>query len=107
MIVLATEYFEVYFHALRTMTEQFKLYELKYCLIKLHCCSETTSVPWDAPDYPTCPLSPRSNSAMKCNDGTNRIQYQDISAQTITETPPCFTFGTEPSIPDFGLSWVF
>jgi hypothetical protein len=34
------------------------------------------------PDYPNC------NSAMKGNDGTNRILYHDIAAQIITEPPP-------------------
>jgi hypothetical protein len=37
---------------------------------------------------------PCSNSAMKGNNGTNRMLYQDIAAKTITERPPCFTVGT-------------
>jgi hypothetical protein len=48
---------------------------------------------------------PCSNSVMMGNNGTNRILYHDIAAQTITESPPCFT--GEPGIPDFRLPWVF
>jgi hypothetical protein len=44
---------------------------------------------------------------MKGNNGTNRILYHDISAQTIAEHPPCFTVGTEPGIPVCRLPLVF
>jgi hypothetical protein len=40
---------------------------------------------------------PCSNSAMKDNNGTNRILYHDTAAQTNTEPPPCFTVGTRHS----------
>jgi hypothetical protein len=41
------------------MAEQFQLCELGHCRHgKLHRCSEITSGPWDAPDYPTCPRTP-------------------------------------------------
>jgi hypothetical protein len=40
---------------------------------------------------------PCSNSAVKGNNGANRIQYHDIAAQTITEPSPCFTVGTRNS----------
>jgi hypothetical protein len=40
---------------------------------------------------------PCSNLAMKGNNGTNRILYHDIAAQTITEPLLCFTFGTRRS----------
>jgi hypothetical protein len=44
---------------------------------------------------------------MKGENGTNRLLYHDIAAQTITEPPPCFTVGTEPGIPDCRLPWMF
>jgi hypothetical protein len=37
---------------------------------------------------------PCSNSAMKGNNGINRILYHNITAQTITKPPSCFTVGT-------------
>jgi hypothetical protein len=39
-------------------------------------------------------ILPSSNLVMKCNNGTNRILYHNIAAQTITEPPSCFTVGT-------------
>jgi hypothetical protein len=36
---------------------------------------------------------PCSNSAIKSNNGTSRILYHDIAAQTIIEPPSCFTVG--------------
>jgi hypothetical protein len=39
-------------------------------------------------------ILPFSNSAMKGNNGTNRVLYHDIAVQTITERPPCFNDGT-------------
>jgi hypothetical protein len=42
---------------------------------------------------PVCILS-CSNSAMRSNNGANRMLSHDIAAQTITEPPPCFTVGT-------------
>jgi hypothetical protein len=42
-------------------------------------------------------LHPCSNSAMKGNNGTNRILYHDTSAQTIIEPPACFIVGTRHS----------
>jgi hypothetical protein len=39
-------------------------------------------------------ILPCSNSAMKCNNGTNRILYHNIAAQTITEPPMCLAVGT-------------
>jgi hypothetical protein len=29
---------------------------------------------------------------MKSNNGTNRVLYHDIAAQTIREPPPCFNY---------------
>jgi hypothetical protein len=40
-------------------------------------------------------IPPYSNSAMKRNNGTNRILNDDIAAETITKPPPCFTVGTQ------------
>jgi hypothetical protein len=37
---------------------------------------------------------PYINVAMKGNNGTNRISYHDIAAQTITEPPKSFTVRT-------------
>jgi hypothetical protein len=34
-------------------------------------------------------ILPCSNSAMKGNNGTSRILYRDIAAQTIITPPPC------------------
>jgi hypothetical protein len=34
---------------------------------------------------------------MKGNNGTNRILYHDIAAQTITEPSPCFSIGSRHS----------
>jgi hypothetical protein len=50
---------------------------------------------------------PCSNKAMKGNNGTKSIQYQDIAAQTITEPHTCFTVGTELGIPDCRLPCLF
>jgi hypothetical protein len=83
------------------MTEQFQLYEWGHCLGKLHHCSELTSGSWDAPDYPTCHVFPCSNSAVKGNNGTNRILNHDTAAQTVAESPLCFTVGWGR------LSWLF
>jgi hypothetical protein len=101
VIVLARDGVEVHLHVLQTMTEQFQL------LGKLHRCLEITSGSWDAPDYPACPYTifPSSNSAMKGNNGTNKMLYYDTAAQTITEPIPCFTL--KPGIPDYRLPWVF
>jgi hypothetical protein len=41
---------------------------------------------------------PCSNSAMKTNNGTNRILYHDTAAQIITEPPSVSLL--EPGIPD-------
>jgi hypothetical protein len=52
---------------------------------------------------------PCSNSAMKGNNGTNRVQYHDIAAQTIIELPPCFTrfwiVGFPVCSPNANSSW--
>jgi hypothetical protein len=40
---------------------------------------------------------PCSNSTMKGNNGTNRMLYHDIAAQTTTQTPPCVAVGTRHS----------
>jgi hypothetical protein len=48
---------------------------------------------------------PCSNSVTKGNNGTNRILYHDIAAQTITEPPRVSLL--EPGIPDCKLHWVF
>jgi hypothetical protein len=102
--VLAREDAEVHLHALQTMTEQFKLCEWEQCLLaKLHRYSEIMSVSWDTP----ITQLPCSNSAMKGNNGTNRILYHDTAAQTITEPPPCFAVGTKPGILNCMLPWVF
>jgi hypothetical protein len=91
---------EVHLHAFQTMTEQFQMYEWGHGhLGKVHHCSEITSRSWDAPDYtqPVHILLHCSNSAMKFNNGTNEILYNDIAVETITEPPPCFTLGTRHS----------
>jgi hypothetical protein len=44
---------------------------------------------------------------MKGNNGTNRILYHGIAAQTITEPSPYFTVETEPRIPDYKLPLMF
>jgi hypothetical protein len=48
---------------------------------------------------------PCSHSAVKGNNGTNRIPYHDIAAQTITE--PLRVLLSEPGISDCRLPWVF
>jgi hypothetical protein len=94
IIMLVREDIEVHLHAFQTMTEQFQLCEWGYCLFgKLYRCSKITSGLWVAPDYSAVHALPCSNSAMKGNNGTNRILYHDIAAQTITEPPLCFIFG--------------
>jgi hypothetical protein len=42
-------------------------------------------------------ILPCSNSAMEGNNGTNRMLYHYIAAQTIAEPPPCFTVETRHS----------
>jgi hypothetical protein len=42
-------------------------------------------------------IFPCSNSAMKGNNGTNRMLYHDIATQTIIEPAPCFTVGSRLS----------
>jgi hypothetical protein len=41
---------------------------------------------------PSCQSTLCSNSAMKGNNGTHRILYHDIAAQTITEPCPVFQY---------------
>jgi hypothetical protein len=73
------------------MTEQFQLCEWRHFLLgKMHHSSEITSGSWNAPDYPKCPSTPLQYSAMKGNNGTKRIQYHVITAQTIIYPPPAF-----------------
>jgi hypothetical protein len=48
---------------------------------------------------------PCSNSAMKGNNGTNRILYHDIAARTMVE-PPRYSL-LEPGIPDCRLPCAF
>jgi hypothetical protein len=45
----------------------------------------------------TIHVLPCSNLVMKGNNATNRILYHHITAQTITEPPPCFTVGPRHS----------
>jgi hypothetical protein len=52
-------------------------------------------------------VCPCSNSAMKGNNGNDKILHHKIAVQTITEPSLCFTIGTEPGILDCKLSWVF
>jgi hypothetical protein len=60
---------------------------------------EITSGSWDASI--TRPVHvhvlPCNKSAMQGNNGTNRILYHDIAAQTTIEPPPYFTVGTRHS----------
>jgi hypothetical protein len=51
-------------------------------------------------------LPPCSNSAMKGNNGTDRILYDDIAAHTITEPPPCSTVGSRQALLICRLLWV-
>jgi hypothetical protein len=105
---MAREDVEVHRYALHIMTKQFELCKWGHCrLEKLHRCSEMTSD--HGMHLITQPLHILlcSNSAMKGNNGTDRILYHDIAAQTITEPPPCFAVGTEPDIPDCRLPWMF
>jgi hypothetical protein len=53
---------------------------------KLHLCSEIMARSLDAPDYPTCTLSP-----MKGNTVMKQAERHDIAAQIIME-PPCIVF---------------
>jgi hypothetical protein len=86
---------------------KFELCKWGHChLRKLHRYSEVTSGSWDVPDYTQPDHVPRySNSAMKGNNGTNRIVYHDIAAQTITEPPPCFMLEPNKALRIVGFLW--
>jgi hypothetical protein len=95
--MLAKEDAEVHLHAFQTMTEQFQLCEwgivvLENCIIVWKCLDHGMHVITQPISVLHC-----SKSAMKGNNGTNRILYHDIAAQTITEPPLCFTVGTRQS----------
>jgi hypothetical protein len=90
--VLVKEDVEVHLHALQTMTEQFQVCELGHCRLgDLQRCSEITPGPWVHLITQTFHIFPYSNN------GTNRILYHDIAAQTIREPSACFTAGTRHS----------
>jgi hypothetical protein len=104
VIVFAREDAEVRLHAFQTLTKQFCVnggtVVLENCIVArnlrlyygMHLVSQPVHIL-------SC-----SNSAMKGNNGTNRIPYHDISAQTITEFP-CGSL-LEPGFPDCRLLWV-
>jgi hypothetical protein len=50
---------------------------------------------------------PCSNSAMKGNNGSNKILYHDIADQIITEPPPPPVSLLAPGIADCRLPWFF
>jgi hypothetical protein len=79
---------EVHLLVLQTMAEQFQLGKWKTALFGIHVMHLITQ---------SVQVLPCSNSAMEGNNGTNRMLYHDIAAQTITEPPPCFTVETRYS----------
>jgi hypothetical protein len=96
-IVMPREDVEVHLHVLQTMTQQSQLCECGRVVL-LNCIvvgKYRLDHGMRLITQPACTF-PCSNSAMEDNNGTNRILYHDINAQTITEPPPCFTVGTEP-----------
>jgi hypothetical protein len=105
VIVLASEDAEVYLHALQTMTEQFQLCEWgHFSLRELHRSFENPGM--HLITHPVHVLLSK-NSAMNGNNGTNRILYHNIAAETITEPSPCFIVGTQSGIPGCTLPSVF
>jgi hypothetical protein len=84
---------EVHLHALQTVTEQLQLRE--WGIVVLGNCIDRKCL-GHGMHLITQPVhaSPCSNSAMKGNNGTNRILYHDIAGQTITKPPPSFIDGT-------------
>jgi hypothetical protein len=94
--VLAREDAEVHLHALQTMTEQFHLCEWGHChLGKLHHCSENRLNHVMHLITQSIHVFPCINSVLKGNNVTNKIVYQDMNTQCITEPLPCFTVGTD------------
>jgi hypothetical protein len=93
MIVMAREDAELHFHAIHTMTEPNCSCCVKGGTVVLENCIAVRKYLDHGSHLITQPVHafPCSNSTMKDNNGTNRIQYHDIATQTITEPPPCFT----------------
>jgi hypothetical protein len=100
LIVLAKEDVEVHFPALQTMTEQFQLCEWGHCRLGKLRRSEMMSGSWDAPDCPTYPRTSCSNSTMRDNDGTSRINT--ILLPKPSQNLPHVSL-LESGIPDCGL----